>query len=442
MTSSFLFIMGLRGKVDPICIPWTDDTLVLVMQEYLLRSSVKEAFFPVPTSESGRSAKILSAIDKRTVKLKASVGKKEIIPIVLPTGTPTWWHRYQALQPDCSEQDAFNDDYIASLHRILRSGGEGREGREDGTGTGSDSVISLVKQLQSHEQRQIVIIDCMDSSLLAAMWEMHRRECLRGDIFFTSSFYPVKGVSVQAVLAMLRERFAISSPVVMENMLFCLPLILHAGLPPLLMLQCTYKDDSLAIFMEAMSKASSPILRLGPKGETAIAVTPLVDVFASLAAVEEKMVQQIDERCREQTDETAFRDFCGAKRVGWDQFRQYYYFTTPTSSPSIDSTQCRASIEEEVRKRVIAYLAGLLQLSSVYRGHATPVVEGEASPFLDIRMDDAPLVADLLVALERRRSKGLFLGLPLRKEWRCGEAPQKRRTLGRLKPLFTQSFVV
>ena len=415
MASSFLFIIGLRGKIDPVYVAWTDDTLVLIMQEYLLRSSVKETCFSPIQSE--KTERLREAIDKRSAKLRASVGRREVVPILLPI-VSSWWHRYLALQPDCSDQDAFNDSYVSTLHSTLLS-----------PGSGEDPILSLVKHLQANEGRTAVVIDSMDASLLAAMWEIHRREsssrsAIR-DIFLSASFYPVKGISTMRVMTVLRERFTISSTIMIENILVCLPLILHAGLPPLLMLQCSYKDDPLAIFMSAVSKTSSPILRVDDKGSYVMDVSQLICVFEGLAKVEEEMVQQIDDRCREQTDETAARDFCGAGNVGWGQFRQYYYYSAANT------------IETESRMRVVAYLAGLLQLSSVYRG-----ISAASTPLLSIRMEDAPLVADILSSLKSMSSKGAFVGLPSRTEWLCGETTQKRRTLGRLKPIFSRPLTV
>lgn len=412
--------------------------MVIVMQEYLLRVAVKEAMHQSGTKRPGeevpvdKPTRIKEIIDRKSYMVQSSIGKKELKLITLPIGSPSWWHRYLVLQPDCSVHDSFDDNYVMMLHSVLRT-----PSTEEG-----DPLVTLIHHLMTASSREvarnIIVIDTSGSSTLAALWEIHRREeCTRGnsrgDIFLSPSFFPTKGLSVSTLLSMMREKYAIPSSIMMENALLCLPLVLQVGLPPLLMLQYTYKNDPMAILMEAVLRTTSPILRCVSTEEGteyAFDVSQLMIIFERLASVEKDQIRDIDAKCREQSSELVFRDFAGAKTVGWDQFRKYYYH-----SAFALASDAAVSIETEMRCRIIAYLSGLLQLSYVYRGKmATSTV------LLDIRMDDSPLATDVLAFLRRISEKRRFICLPTRREWRCGESVQSRRTLSRLKPLFINSL--
>lgn len=249
-----------------------------------------------------------------------------------------------------------------------------------------------------------------------------------------------------------------------ENLLFCLPLLINAGVPPLLMLQYFYRYNPMDVLAQAVTTTSMPILCLNKEGETVIDLLPLTLIMARLASREQSCIRKIEENCNKRREEAPYRTFSNIAQAGWDQFRLYYYHTSSSYARSACSTRPasparptqsergsddassapaqlavaqseRGSVDDIIEKRVIAYVSSLLQLSSIYRG-----LVGPHHIFSRIRMSDAPLVEDILAVLTRLSSKSRYVGLPSTYTTHIEESASKRRTLCRLWPLISDRF--
>jgi hypothetical protein len=435
-------------------------------------SSSEDASTARRNGEQGERTKLESinqAVDKRISKLRRALSGFGILPIMLPIPSITWWHQYLLLQPDCSIREAFDDDYLAMLHSALSTSYDESSQhieekdslmtqfsfslspspppRAEGTSESDDSVekreiqpkggessppgdplYTLVRVLQSNTHRPIVIIDGMDVTILIALWEYFRRKALPGstvhDISISASFYPSTGISVMQFQSFMQRKFKILSPIAWENLLVCFPFAINAGLPPLLMLQYHYKENPIGVLAGAVIEAASPILCTDKDGEFVLDLVPLIVIVSHLCNLEQSYVQAINECCKKRLDEAHLRDFSSIEQVGWKQFRLYYYHTATEES-----------LSTIVTKRVVSYLSGILQLASVYRGKIS-----NHHLISQIKMDDAPLVSDLLVILQKLVKAGQYIGLPDTYDSYCQEATQKRRTLNRLWPLFLQKL--
>lgn len=444
--------------------------------------------------------KVDSIARKRESQLRRALGDLALIVIPRPVPTTTWWHQYIALQTDCHIEGAFDDEYIAMLHTVLlttsldsfadadpssdlpvdvdprsecaRIDGECAMVEDESvriedeysaaslTSTG-DPLCALVRTLQRESSRPIVIVDGTDVSIVIALWEIYRRQNSaehRGglrDINITQSFFPKSGVSMLRYQSSLLEKHKILSSTMWENLLFCLPLLINAGVPPLLMLQYFYRYNPMDVLAQAVTATSTPILCLNKDGETVIDLLPLTLIMTRLASREQSCIRKIEENCNKRREEAPYRTFSNITQAGWDQFRLYYYHTSsalvpsartvdvstlvPSARGSAASAQSapseRGPTDEAIEKRVIAYVSSLLQLSSIYRG-----LVGAHHIFSRIRMSDAPLVEDILAVLTRLSSKSRYVGLPSSYTTHVEESASKRRTLCRLWPLISDRF--
>jgi len=477
--ASLLFHSVTAGEENMIAdVAWRRDAVVIAVEEYMLRLEAKRG-------GSNASA--------RLHRLQRAVVDHKLIIIPHPAPSATWWHRQLILQPDCSISEAFDDSYISRLHRLLTSpsslqtadegveacdasqtsgsGGSGGSGDDQQRG---DPILSLARTMQKHANRQLVIVDGLDSALLVALWEMHRRRNAsyfaddggssgssgsgrreEADIWLSSRPFPDQGLSVHRFEEVMRQRYGLCHAAEWQNLLVCLPMVIDVGLPPLLMLQYAYREDVLERLANAVATVTDPILRLAApdsaSGGSTDANASFFDLI-SLARVLERLLQQgpseaaaceiVADACIGRTDESAKRELCDVKTIGWSQFRRLYYFVQlPKADAKQSVTPCSgadAELNTVVHGRCMAWLSGLLQLTSIYRGQAS-----EHHILSTIAMDDAPLVTDLLQVVACIAKKSRYISLPDQPDHyveqhqpSSGSTISSVRTLVRLHPLF------
>lgn len=469
MASTLFYVLSTYETGKPLnkSIVWQRDTLVITLHEYLLRSAIKQVASSM-TKKPGTSGVAHSehhdssqehrerieligqAIDTRLAKLKRALSGFQILPIMLPIPSISWWHQYILLQPDCAIHEAFDNEYIVMLHTVLTSTfglddeqSESKEScnpkeqddqdhssqlepsRQEICSPG-DPLYTLAKALQANDMRQVVIIDGLDATLLIALWEYYRRIQFGDaqDIFVSTSFFPSEGLSISCLHRLLRDRYKIQSAESMENLLVCFPFIANAGLPPLLMLQYCYKENPVAILATAVSRASHPILCIDESGSIALDLDPILSIMEYLQPLEEQYIRLINEFCKGRMDESHLRDFSNLEQVGWKQFRLHYYHIVSEEA-----------LQAVVAKRVFSYITGILQLASIYQGKID-----QHHLLSQIRMDDSPLVSDMLPILRKLVKVSRYVTLPESFDLYCQECSPHRRTLNRLWPLFPQKL--
>jgi hypothetical protein len=166
--------------------------------------------------------------------------------------------------------------------------------------------------------------------------------------------------------------------------------------------------------LEIIRDVANPIFRDG-----AIQLLSFVPVMKKLAEMEEKSIQAIHARCAADSVSGQNRTLVDLSSTPWDQFRLYYYLSG--SDPLS---------KEGVKKRVITYLSGLIQLANIYQG----LVEKEC----DFRIADAPLACDILSVLLEMGKVAQAISLPTGKDVYSTEEGTTR-TINRMYPWFGKS---
>jgi len=434
-------------------VSWNGNRLrIFVSQEFLLRSSVHATSFrstrdstaaaipatPATAAENSTAERLQGEIAFRVAKLTRTSGGHPVILIPTPYPSATWWHRNLILQPDCSVPEAFSADYIALLHSTLSTSHYVDYEIDPSwilpVERVKDPICLLAQALQAASTADCTseIIDGTDAALLVALWENHsalqRNSTGRGgfgqppDIYITKSFYPISGISIARMRKGISKDGRLLSPAMWENFLFCLPMMIHAGLPPLAMLQYHYRQNPLQILLTAIREASWPILTFTSDGSACISIASFLPVVRELAKRESECIKSVYDSCQSRQREAQSRPLCDVEQVGWAQFRLYYYHNAAESTPPT---------AEMVKKRVVSYISGLLQLSSVYRGRLD-----EHCVLSRITMADAPLVADILSVLEQMSQITPYISLPDGTADYSDEKTSTTRKLNRMWPLF------
>ena len=409
----------LGSKAD---IQWVPMTLTIVPQEFLLRTVVKTAFSrPSPSPGSTERLEEIRDIYAALLgKLKRALGHHRLLITEIPDPSVSWWHQYTVLQPDGSPRDAFDDEYLGTLHFVLSTPLDDEASTAEPRCGGIDPILAMVRALQSETTNPIVVIDSSDTSTLAAMWEIHRRTEPIADIYMSPNFYPTTGMSVKKLRTFLSQRHRGLDGPSWENFLVCAPLLGMCGLPPLLMLQRTASETPIDTLANIVSCSTIPLLCEGTDGRLGLDMEVFGAIVSKLAEREPRALRALEDTCEALRDGTAEkREYCSIRSTGWDQFRLSYYLTL-------------SNVEEVVKRRSTAYISGLIQLAMLYQGRVTKELS-----LSKILLNDAPLATDLLAVVKSTSVR--FVGLDeLGVVWE--EKGNRRRTLLRIRPLITKSF--
>jgi hypothetical protein len=375
MASVLLTVLATHegSKQWPIEISRLPNVTIVSTEDYARRVAVSS------TLRGNVASSEVLALAKENLAAIRDVGRISGYAIVKSSGlTSSWWHRNISLQPDCKMDDAFKEEYTSCLHTIMNI-----------SSSSSDSICDLVAYLRGDRRRNIILIEGTDAALLAAMWEEINRKTT--DIFITSSLRPREGYSIRRLRISLGKRCCALSPIAWSNLLFCLPMVISAGLPPILMLQYYYRDNPVCQLLEIVRDATNPIFKDG-----AIQLLPFVSIIKKLREVEEETIKAIHGRCAKDSTSGQNRVLVDIASTSWDQFRTYYY---------MDHSVILSA--DGIKKRVLSYLAGLIQLANIYQGK---VEKGYYDS--NIRIADAPLLCDILSVLIGMGSTTQSISLP------------------------------
>lgn len=331
---------------------------------------------------SGRSCgSIKLAVASNMALIKHALYGRDVSFIPLPYPIMTWWHKHLSLQPYCDFEKSHEDDamIIAALHRSLRNPADILDDLQQGVG---DAYITIVRTLDNNQSKPTILIDGMDMSMLMALWNMHRHAD-RKDIIITTSILPSFGVSMTSFKRHIVDQYALLEMVQWENFLFCLPMLIDAGVPPLLMLQCDGRISSLQLLSEAVQQTHHRILCDDADGNTAIDLLPLIIIVSNLAKREATIIK----------DNSSDRNEVYApSSLGWEKFKPYYY------------RQDGPSIQRIVR----VYIAALIQISDVGNGKCT-----DQHTSSDIMLEEAPLAEDIYDTMDQQlRNHIKYIRLP------------------------------
>lgn len=389
------------------------DIVVLISEDFARRAAVKQSFF----SNAGPSLAASLRIAREKIDDTKSISR--VVPCyVIPSGGSSWWSRAIRLQPDCRLEEAFNENYVALLQEALRVEASSSSSSSSASSASSDPVCETVRRLQANRSKSALLIDGTDAGLLAALWEEASRKSSRTDVYMTTSFRPREGLSMSRVRTDFGRLCGTYSSVVWENLLFCLPMVGSVGLPPLLMLQYYYRDNTVLFLMDLLREVSVSIMVEKDSGPC-LRLQAFLPIIQRLAEAEESNIKAIYARCSKDSSSSQNRVLVDVSATQWKQFRQFYYME--------QESELRA---EDVRKRAVSYIGGLMQLYGVYRGKV------EKKYFeTEISMCDAPLAVDLLAVLQEMAKKTELITLP------TGEYSHERgsgvRTLNRMYPWYT-----
>lgn len=390
--------------------------LIVFSQEYVLRAIVDAC-----DGKTVDDAQIQEEVSKKVISIKRSLAFFDIVQIAYPIPPATWWHRYLILQPNQSTMKRRSPSYINLLHSVLcqdSSGiifdvqsaahlatGEIIDGRPNSSQPTSDPIVCLARMLQRTRSRNVVVVDGTDSALLVTLIEeVHRRET-GFRVYLSTSLYPNPCIAIEGLEVKLRNDYSLYTTIEWSNFLTCLPLFIHAGIPPLMLFQSDSQDADLVPFVDAVKKVRTSI-RVG-EGIDCLAFKIVLE---HLVSIEKTAAHRIREACTRMRIETAVN-------ADWSQFRIEYYRLSP-------------SIENIARTRSIAYFSAFIQLLSVYEGLLPPVLSES-----NFRFVDAPLVEDLLAIVNEILDKHQFISIPAQPMTHV-ESTTGRRTFNRFFPMY------
>jgi hypothetical protein len=401
MASIFLNILGNHegSKQRLVEINRIPKTRIVVTEDYARRVAARSLLHGKATL----SEALATAEDN--LSIVRDIGRISGYTTIPSSGlASSWWHRNISLQPDCKADDSFKEDYISCLHAAISL-----------SSTKRDSICQLVSSLQQDRGKSVILIEGTDAALLAAMWEETNR--ITTDLYITPFFRAREGYSVSQLRLSIGKQCGSLSPIAWANLLFCLPMVVSAGLPPLLLMQYYYKDNPVCQLLEIIRDVANPIFKDG-----AIQLLSFVQVVKRLAELEEKSIQAIHARCAKDSVSGQNRTLVDLTSTPWDQFRLFYYMNGSEILP-----------KEGIRKRVVTYLSGLIQLANIYQGK----VEKEYGE-CDLRIADAPLVCDILTVLSEMGKVTQAVSLPTTKDAYASEVGTTR-TINRAYPWFGKS---
>jgi hypothetical protein len=308
---------------------------VVVSEDFARREAVKCVILRKKTTEP------IITVAKMNLERVLDMTKLLDTEVIPSSGFSSWWHKSVCLQPDSTMEEAFNDEYIQNLHSELSSSSSSTEG---------DSVVSLARSLQRNRSKNVILVDGTDSSLLAGMWEETKRNTT--NIYLAPSFHPSEGFSISDIRKTIGKIAGTLSPIVWENLLFCFPMLGSVGLPPLLMLQYYYKSNTMTLLAGIIKDVANLIYKNGT-----IQLATFVPIIEKLASLEKETIGEIHTSCLKYSDTNQYRCLADVGATGWEGFRKYYYMEKIEEMNS-----------SSVAKRVVSYLAGMMQLAEIYQG--------------------------------------------------------------------------
>jgi len=287
------------------------------MEEYIIRQSLVVG-----------EADLKNEIEAKLERVQQTMNI-DVDILGMPSPITTWWHKFIALQPSGY---VHNEELLRTALNL-------------GTGV-SDPFLSI--------RPGTVVIDWSDMTLLAILYKGSS---------MSGVLSPKLGIRAVTVKNRFHEKFQLLDEFYWTNFLFCLPMMIMAGLPPLTMLQLQPED----ILVEGIRRTKSSIIENPSELKT---------VFEYLASREQSALETINDACK--TLDRSVHTIVDVESFGWDQLRNRYYFVN-------DATLS----EEAISKRAGAYIRGLFAIAEMFHGNLTTI---------NIKMDDAPLAVDLVGA--------------------------------------------
>jgi len=394
------------------------NTTLIVAGEYIFRSASKELY---QSKGKGTSSDIKEQVLKRVKIVKDTVRCMNTTYVPHKWEQLGWWSRIVRLQPDSSPAEALDLDYIRLLHSSFNN-----QINIDLPITTVDNVtdyiVALARTLQEQSEKNNIVIAGTDAELFTCiMEEFHRFKEGKGntDIFISRQFFPSNGVAVSAIRRNAYQREDITSTIVWENLLFCMPMGLSLGLPPLLMLQYYYKESPLSMLLRIIKKVGRRIFYFRKSGSY-IDIEVFVPIIAELATKEKDSIKLLYQKISDMGWNGCY--LTSIDDTGWGEFRRYYYMVSK-----------RNCSESDIRKRVISYICGLMKLGEVYRGHLS-------DHCATMRINDAPLASDILEVLRPIRKR--YLTFPRTEKIYANESTLNidHKRVNRISPWFIREI--
>ena len=449
MTNTLLNVLF---DIESSLIPRADPLTVIVTDEYVTRFVIQS--FVIPSSSSIEPATMSETrnrvVEERRTQVKhrieRSVGRNDVHWVEHQPIAMTWWQTHSILQPDASIQLSMSKEFVVLLHwalchwscllappvdesRLLTQSAPCPQialgtsvVKPLSTATSSmtrDPFYTILRHLEALKYKTVVIIDWLNRSLLAGLYAYHRR--LRDsrerpkDIYITSQPSPTSGLSMQTVTSILACRYHIDTPIMMSNLLFCLPMLIDVGLPPIAMLQWSFLTDPLEVLSSAVATVTTPLV----VEDDVVDLAGLITVFQALAHREKESLTDAWQAVIHRKSEMPLRQVADISVMSMDNYADIYYDGAPP---------------DHRREIVLAYITGLNQLASVCRGKSL-----EAYISTSIHLTDAPLMATMLPYLRQAAQRCRYITLPTEALLRS-EGVESVRKLNRLWPIYNTSL--